>query len=74
MTILDHPDPPPFHWAEQTVEDELERLVAGLTSQRNERMFMRYQGWDGGGQRPLRIVAEEFGITSERVRQVCRSA
>ena len=40
---------------------------------RNKQMFLRYTGWDGKGGNPLQVVGDEFGITRERVRQICDS-
>ncbi|HVP13416.1 MAG TPA: hypothetical protein VMV94_19745 [Phycisphaerae bacterium] len=71
MMVSNHLHPPSPHPAGQTLEHELRDLVAGVTSQRNQQVFMRCQGWGGGGRRPLQVAAEEFGVTRERVRQIC---
>src|SRR5207253_11385069 len=38
---------------------------------RNERIAMRYFGFDGLGGATLREIGEEFGLTRERIRQIC---
>lgn len=54
-----------------TIEQELGNLLAELASRRDQQIFMRSQGWDGGGKQTLRMVADQFAITGERVRQIC---
>lgn len=39
--------------------------------ERNTRVFARYLGWDGRGGAVLQTVGDEFGVTRERVRQIC---
>jgi len=58
------------------LEDELRGVLAGLAggshdSGRNADIIMARFGWDGGPSRTLQAVGDEFGITRERVRQVC---
>lgn len=53
-----------------TVEDELAQLLQGLGEERNLRVAARCLGWDGGGCVPDVRVAETFGLSRERVRQI----
>lgn len=56
----------------QTLEDELTELAVSVSDERAGAMFARYNGWDGRGGVSLSVVGDEFGVTRERVRQVCR--
>ncbi len=60
-----------------TLENELRGTLAGLVgggsrdSGRNADIIIARYGWDGAPPRTLQAVGDEFGITRERVRQVC---
>lgn len=62
------------------LEDELRGTLAGLAggssrdSGRNADIIMSRYGWDGRSPKTLQAVGDEFGITRERVRQVCARA
>ena len=52
---------------------ENERVDASMSGgrQRNAQIFAEYTGWDGRGRRTLASVANEAGLSRERVRQLC---
>jgi hypothetical protein len=61
------------------LEDELQALVsqqstsrAGVRIDRNVRMVMEYLGLDGNGGATLKVIGDKYGVTRERVRQVCK--
>ena len=54
-----------------TVEQELIEVFASTPSQRNREILVGYYGWEDGRQHTLTEIGARFGITRERVRQVC---
>ena len=56
-----------------TLEEELRDLVVSRIghSERNRLIVARYLGWDGRGGATLQAVGDEFGMSRERVRQIC---
>jgi hypothetical protein len=54
-----------------TLEAELTGIFGPATHQRNRDILVAYHGWRDGRQRTLAEVGKRFGITRERVRQVC---
>ena len=56
-----------------TLEEELRDIVASRIrrSERNRLIVARYLGWDGRGGATLQAVGDEFGMSRERVRQIC---
>ena len=55
------------------MEDELEDLVRRVlkdASDRNISIIVRFFGFDGTGKKTLDEVGQEFGVTTERVRQI----
>ena len=54
-----------------TLEQELIDIFASTPSQRNREILIGYYGWKDGRQHTLTEVGTRFGITRERVRQVC---
>jgi hypothetical protein len=55
----------------QSLEDELIDVAVSVSDERKGAMFARYRGWDGKGGAVLQTVGDEFGLTRERVRQIC---
>lgn len=54
-----------------TVEQELIAIFAAAPAERNREILVGYYGWQDGGQHTLTEIGTRFGITRERVRQVC---
>ena len=54
-----------------TLEQELIDIFASSPFQRNRDILIGYYGWEDGRQHTLTEVGARFGITRERVRQVC---
>jgi hypothetical protein len=55
----------------QTLEDELIQIFAVSRSERNREILIGYYGWEDGQTHTLTQVGDHFGITRERVRQIC---
>lgn len=55
------------------LEDELNYLAELARGERNRQIIIKYFGWDGQGPRTLEAVGKEFGMTRERVRQICNN-
>jgi hypothetical protein len=55
----------------QTLEDEILFFLQPISSHRHKQIVMRFFGWDGGGKKTLESVGGDFGLTRERIRQVC---
>ena len=57
-----------------TLEEELRDVMASRLVDHAERTHLivaRYLGWDGRGGATLQAVGDEFGMSRERVRQIC---
>ena len=54
-----------------TVEAELTGIFGPARHLRNREILIAYHGWRDGRQRTLTEVGKRFGITRERVRQIC---
>ncbi|MEN6450004.1 MAG: sigma factor-like helix-turn-helix DNA-binding protein [Thermoguttaceae bacterium] len=54
-----------------TLEQELIGIFAATPSPRNREILIGYYGWQDGRQHTLTEVGTRFGITRERVRQIC---
>ena len=54
-----------------TLEAELTGIFGPAGHQRNREILIAYYGWRDGRQRTLTEVGKQFGITRERVRQIC---
>ena len=54
-----------------TLEQELIDIFASSPFQRNRDILIGYYGWEDGRQHTLTEIGARFGITRERVRQVC---
>lgn len=54
-----------------TLERELIDIFAVAPYQRNREILIGYYGWADGRQHTLTEIGAQFGITRERVRQVC---
>ncbi len=79
----DPPDPP--YVAEQlrqladriegshdlTLEEELIQVFGSTPYERNRQILIGYYGWADGKQHTLTEIGARFGITRERIRQVC---
>jgi hypothetical protein len=79
----DPPDPPYVaqqvaHLAERiegmpklTMEEELIQVFGSTPYERNREILIGYYGWEDGKQHTLTEIGSRFGITRERIRQVC---
>ena len=56
---------------QQTLEAELTQIFASSPSKRNREILVGYYGWQDGQSHTLTEVGDRFGITRERVRQIC---
>jgi antitoxin (DNA-binding transcriptional repressor) of toxin-antitoxin stability system len=54
-----------------SLEQELSQLLARVRSGRDMEIAAAVWGWDGKGSKTLTATASQFGLTKERVRQVC---
>jgi hypothetical protein len=54
-----------------TLEEELIQVFASTPKKRNAEILIGYYGWKDGKQHTLTEIGDRFGITRERVRQVC---
>ncbi len=54
-----------------TLEEELGDALLHERNPRNRDAALKYFGWDGNGPRTLQRVGKEYGLTRERVRQIC---
>jgi hypothetical protein len=54
-----------------TLEQELIDIFASSPFQRNRDILIGYYGWQDGRQHTLTEIGARFGITRERVRQIC---
>ncbi len=54
-----------------TVEQELTRIFAADAPARNRDILAGYYGWADGKRHTLAVIGDRFGITRERIRQIC---
>ena len=54
-----------------TLEQDLIHAFAGADHQRNQAILIEYYGWADGRRHTLTEIGTRFGVTRERVRQVC---
>jgi hypothetical protein len=57
--------------SELTIEEELIQIFGATPYERNREILIGYYGWEDGRQHTLTEIGKRFGITRERVRQVC---
>lgn len=53
-----------------SLEEELSSLVLIMKKPRDRKIIISYLGWDGKGKKRLQAVADKFGLTRERIRQI----
>ncbi len=56
-----------------TLIAELYDFTASAKTERNREIAVKYFGWGGIAPRTLESVGEEYGMTRERIRQVCET-
>lgn len=56
---------------EEELSALLDSIVAPKTHERDKKFILKYYGWDGKGGKTLESIGNEYGVTRERVRQVC---
>jgi len=54
-----------------TIEEELIQIFGSTPYERNRKILIGYFGWEDGRQHTLTEIGTRFGITRERIRQVC---
>jgi len=54
-----------------TLEQELIQIFGTTRLERNRQILIGYYGWEDGKQHTLTEIGKRFGITRERIRQVC---
>lgn len=54
-----------------TLEEELIQIFGSTPYERNREILIGYYGWEDGRQHTLTEIGARFGITRERIRQVC---
>jgi len=57
--------------SEQTLEEELIEIFSPVASGRDREIVALYYGWDGSGGHTLEELGEQYGLSRERIRQVC---
>ncbi len=57
----------------RTLEQELIDIFVAIPGDRNAEILIGYYGWNDGRQRTLTHIGKRFGITRERIRQICAS-
>ena len=57
----------------RTLEEELIEIFVSAPRDRNAEILIGYYGWNDGRQRTLTHIGKRFGITRERIRQICAS-
>lgn len=59
------------HKAVTSTDDEIRTLLNLCRSERNRRIVSAFFGWDGTAGATLQAVGNKYGLTRERVRQIC---
>ena len=55
----------------RTLEEELVEIFCPATRGRDREIVTLYFGWDGSGGRTLEELGQRYGLSRERIRQVC---
>jgi hypothetical protein len=56
------------------LEAELVEIFAAGFVGRDRQIVTRYYGWDGGGRWTLEALGQKYGVSRERIRQICSRA
>ena len=56
------------------LETELVEIFGAGEASRDRQIIARYFGWDGQGRRTLEALGREYGVSRERIRQICSRA
>lgn len=54
----------------KNLEEELDVIASNIRGDRDQQIVIKYLGWDGKGKKTLESVAQGYGLTRERVRQI----
>lgn len=58
-------------FAAQPIEQELVDIFAPMANARDQAILAAYYNWDGQGGRTLEQLGRKYGLSRERIRQVC---
>ncbi len=53
------------------IEDELKDIFAPMANARDQQILAAYYNWDGKGGRTLEQLGQKYGLSRERIRQIC---
>ncbi len=53
------------------VEEELKDMFAPMANERDQHILAAYYNWDGQGGRTLEQLGQKYGLSRERIRQIC---
>ncbi len=56
---------------ELPVEEELKDVFAPMANERDRQILASYYNWDGEGGRTLEYLGRKYGLSRERIRQIC---
>jgi hypothetical protein len=57
--------------SQRTLEEELMQIFCPAVSGRDRQIVAAYYGWDGDGGHTLEELGQKYGLSRERIRQVC---
>jgi hypothetical protein len=61
-------------YCDRSLEEEIVDVFMPRANPRNREIVAAYYGWDGGDGGTLKVLGSRYGLTRERIRQVCAKA